>query len=67
MLQMDHTILYPKASRKNINRIVRNIGVSVETAYAMMLLTATLMDLRPEDEEVSDMILEDCGISPECA
>jgi len=64
---MDKTILYPKNCRKNINRIVNNTGVSVETAYAMMLLTATLMDLRPEDEEVSDMILEDCGISPECA
>ena len=33
----------------------------------MMLLTATLMDLRPEDESVVDMILSDCGISPECA
>jgi len=64
---MDQTILYPKASRKNIKRIVNAIGVSVETAYAMMLLTATLMDLRPEDTEVSDLILEDCGISPECA
>lgn len=64
---MDRTIIYPKACRKNISRIVNAIGVSVETAYAMMLLTATLMDLHPEDAEVSDMILEDCGISPECA
>ena len=64
---MDKTILYPKNCRKNINRVVNATGVSVETAYAMMLLTATLMDLRPEDTEVSDMILEDCGISPECA
>ena len=64
---MDQTILYPKACRRNIKRIMSNIGVSVETAYAMMLLTATLMDLRPEDEAVSDMILDDCGISPECA
>lgn len=64
---MDKTILYPNGCRKNINRVVNATGVSVETAYAMMLLTATLMDLRPEDSEVSDMILEDCGISPECA
>lgn len=63
----DHTIMYPKACRKNINRIVNATGVSVETAFAMMQMTALLMDLRPEDEEVSDMILEDCGISPECA
>ena len=67
MLPLDKAIIYPKACRKNINRIVNNIGVSVETAYAMMLLTATLMDLHPEDETVADMILEDCGISPESA
>ena len=48
-------------------RITNAIGVSPETAYAMMLMTATLMDLHPEDREVADMILEDCGISPECA
>ena len=64
---MDKTLLYPKACRKNINRIVRAVGSSVETAYAMMLMTAMLMDLHPEDEEVANMILEDCGISPECA
>lgn len=63
----DPTILYPKNCRKNIIRIVNAIGASVETTYAMMLMTAMLMDLRPEDDEVADMILEDCGISPECA
>lgn len=67
VLQVDKTILYPKACRKNINRIVHAVGSSVETAYAMMLMTAMLMDLHPEDDEVADMILEDCGISPECA
>ena len=64
---MDKTNLYPKNCRKNINRIVNATGASVETAYAMMLMTAMLMDLHPEDDEVVDMILEDCGISPECA
>ena len=59
--------LYPKRCHKNIDRIVNVIGASVETAYAMMLMTATLMDLHPEDERVVDIILEDCGISPECA
>ena len=62
-----NTLMYPKRCRENICRLVNNIGVSVETAYAMMMLTATLMDLRPEDKQVADMILEDCGISPECA
>lgn len=60
-------IMYPKPCRKNIRRIVNNVGMSIETAYAMMLMTALLMDLRPEDDKVADMILEDCGISPECA
>jgi len=64
---MDQTIMYPKSCRKNINRIMNATGASVETAYAMMLLTATLMDLRPEDDDVADMILEDCGVSPDCA
>jgi len=59
--------MYPKSCRKNINRIMNATGASVETAYAMMLLTATLMDLRPEDDDVADMILEDCGVSPDCA
>ena len=64
---MDSILRYPKNCRKSI-RILRNeIGASEDTAYAMMLLTATLMDLRPEDDEVLDMILKDCGISPECA
>lgn len=64
---MGGTLTYPKNCRENIRKIVNAIGASVETAYAMMLMTATLMDLRPEDERVADMILEDCGISPDQA
>ena len=41
--------------------------VSEETAYSMILMTAALMDLRPDDDQVVDMILEDCGIFPETA
>lgn len=59
---MDTAIMYPKQCRKNIHRIVNEIGASEETAYAMMLMTATLMDLRPEDDEVLHMILQDCGV-----
>ena len=58
---------YPKKCRQNIVRLRNAIGTPAETAYAMMLLTATLMDLNPWDEEVADMILEDCGISPDAA
>ena len=62
---MDITTMYPKPCRKNIKRLISAVGMSVETAYAMMLMTAALMDLRPEDDDVADMILEDCGIFPE--
>lgn len=63
----DVAIMYPKKCRPSIRRIMNAVGVAPETAYAMMLMTATLMDLRPEDERVVDMILEDCGISPDAA
>lgn len=59
---MDATIMYPKKCRRAIKTIVNEVGASVETAYAMMLMTAMLMDLRPEDEEVVDIILKDCGV-----
>ena len=53
--------MYPDRCRENIRRIEHSIGVSCETAYSMMLMTSLLMDLHPEDQEVVDMILEDCG------
>ena len=59
---MDPTIMYPKRCRKSINRLVSEIGTSVETAYAMILMTSLLMDLKPEDDEVVRIILSDCGI-----
>ena len=62
---MDIVNLYPKSVRKNINRLVSAIGMSAETAYSMILMTAALMDLRPEDSIVVDYVLEDCGIFPE--
>lgn len=59
---VDPTIMYPKRCRKSILRLVDEIGASVETAYAMMLMTAMLMDLQPDDDEVVHIILQDCGI-----
>ena len=59
---MDTAIMYPKRCRKNIHTIVNEVGASEETAYAMMLMTATLMDLHPEDDEVLHIILQDCGV-----
>ena len=53
---------YPKACRRSIRKITDLMCTSAETAYRMMLMTAALMDLRPEDGTVLDMILTDYGI-----
>ena len=52
---MDPVMSYPKTCRKNITRIMNAVGSPAETTYAMMLMTAMLMDLRPDDERVADM------------
>ena len=59
---VDVAIMYPKKCRKSLHTLMDEIGIGIETAYAMMLMTATLMDLRPEDDKVVDIILKDCGI-----
>lgn len=55
-------LIYPERYRKSIQKLSDRIGTSPETAFAMMLMTATLMDLRPEDDEVVHIILKDCGM-----
>ena len=59
---MDSTILYPAPCRAGIRRLRNEIGIDEDTGYRMLLMTAALMDLRPEDERVVQMILKDCGI-----
>lgn len=59
---MDVSIMYPRKCRKSIRILMHEIGVDIETAYAMILMTAAMMDLRPEDDEVVHIILQDCGI-----
>ena len=59
---MSIVTMYPKKCRKTIDILINEIGVTAETAYRMMLMTATLMDLNPEDDEVLRIILKDCGI-----
>ena len=61
---MDMTI-YPKRYRKSIAMLTNRIGMNAETAYRMMLMTAMLMDLHPEDDEVVQLIFEDCGVEVE--
>ena len=62
VIPTDTAIMYPRQCRKNIRRIMDEVGAGPETAYAMMLMTAMMMDLRPEDDEVLEIILEDCGV-----
>lgn len=62
---MDTALMYPQVCRKNLKRLKAATGISEELIYAMMLTTAALMDLKPWDEEVVDMILEDTGIYPD--
>ena len=58
----DSVLIYPKKCRESIKTVVNEIGASAETAYMMILMTAALMDLQPEDEKVVHIILKDCGI-----
>lgn len=62
---MSQAILYPENCRRSIRTISEKTGASIETAYAMMLMTALLMDLSPEDAKVTEMVLEDCGVVEE--
>lgn len=54
--------IYPANCRHSIRRLTDEIGVDAETAYRMMLMTSAFMDLQPDDKEVVNIILEDCGI-----
>ena len=53
---------YPLWYRKNIRILCDRLCVDEDTAYAMMLMTAALMDIYPEDEQVVEMILNDCNV-----
>ena len=53
---------YPAGCRRNIKKLSYLLCTDYQTAYAMMLLTATLMDLHPNDQKVIDMILTDCKV-----
>ena len=53
---------FPARYRKNIKRLMDMLTTDAETAFAMMVMTATLMDLNPDDDEVVEMILTDCNV-----
>ena len=64
---MEKAFTYPRSCRKNILRLITAIGTNAETAYAMMLMTAAMTDLPPDDDRVASIILSDCGLPTECA
>ena len=53
---------HPLRYKKNIRILCDRLCIDADKAYAMMLMTAALMDLQPEDTQVVGMILEDCGV-----
>ena len=56
---------YPKECKNAIHRLTSETGMNAGDAYAMLLLTAALWDLHPEDDKTVDLVLEDCGIFPQ--
>ena len=53
---------YPLHCRKNIRKLTAMLNTDPETAYAMMILTAVLTDLSPDDDRIIEMILMDCNV-----
>ena len=54
------TNCYPEQCRENLETLMSNVKTDAHTAYAMILMTATLMDLAPSDPKVAEIILDDC-------
>lgn len=51
---------YPEKYRKNMRIVMDAIDTDAETTMTVMLMTAALMDLNPEDPKVAEIILDDC-------
>ena len=58
--------MYSESCKRLIRKITSAVPVSEDMAYSMMLMTAALMDLQPDDDAVAQMILEDCGVVDLC-
>lgn len=59
---MDH---YPPRCKRNIRTLCERLCTDDATAYSMLLMTAALMDLKPEDDKTVKLVLEDCGVFPQ--
>ena len=57
---MKPTTFYESSCRKLISLLSSILNVDADAAYTMMLFTAALYDLPPDDEEVVRIILNDC-------
>lgn len=53
--------------RKFVSLLASLLGVGEETAYTMMLFTAALTDLSPDDEEVFRILLRNSAVLQEDA
>lgn len=51
---------YPEKYRQNIRTVMQAVRTDAETTMTVMLMTAALMDLNPEDPKVAEIILDDC-------
>lgn len=66
--------MYSEKSRQMARRIAERTGTDKEKTYTMMLLTAVLLDLDPDDGEIEERIMKDweaseareraCGYTP---
>lgn len=54
---------YQEVCGRSIRRLVNEIHVTETIAYEMIRMTAMLMDLPLDDEQVVSMILQDCGVA----
>lgn len=50
-------IRYPEECWESIREIMDRTGTDIDTAYAMILITAALMDLKPWDAKVVEMVV----------
>ena len=62
---MDAAFGFPKKCRMAIHILMDRIGMSADIAYHSLLMAAALHDLRPEDEQTVQIILQDCGVEVE--
>ena len=53
---------FPRGCRKNIRKLMYMLSADADTVYAMMQMTALLMDLPVEDRRVVNAILMDSGM-----